>query len=52
MNVNIDVSIRGDNGGAESYRVVLNQDELTNIVKKEGLDAGNKLSYYVERNTT
>ena len=53
MNVNIDVSIRGDNGGAESYRVVLNQDELTNIVKKEGLDAGNKaLQGFVDKFTS
>lgn len=41
MRVNIDISIKGDNGGDESYRVVLNQDELTQIIKTAGVDAGN-----------
>ena len=42
MNVNIDVSIVGENGGNESFRVVLNQDDLTSIIKTEGISAGNK----------
>lgn len=42
MNVDINVEIKGQNGGVESYSVRLNQDELTNIVRTEGLEAGNK----------
>jgi len=42
MNVNIDVSITGENGGNESFRVVLNQNDLTSIIKTEGISAGNK----------
>lgn len=50
MNVNIDVKIQGDNGGLESWRVVLNQDELTNVIKSKGLEAGNKaLEGFVEK---
>lgn len=50
MNVNIDVKIQGDNGGLESWRVVLNQDELTGVIKSKGLDAGNKaLEGFVEK---
>lgn len=50
MNVNIDVRITGENGGDESYRVILNQDDLTNIIKKDGLEAGNKaLDGFVEK---
>ena len=50
MNVNIDVNIAGDNGGTESFRVILNQDDLTNIIKTEGMDAGNKaLDRFVEK---
>jgi len=41
MNVNIDINIAGDNGGREAYRVVLNQDELNNIVRQSGIEAGN-----------
>jgi|GEM_PF-3307154 len=53
MNVNIDVKIAGDNGGVESYRVVLNQDELTEIVRTKGIDAGNKaLEGFVNRFST
>jgi hypothetical protein len=53
MNVNIDVKISGDNGGLESYRVVLNQDELTNIIRSKGLDAGNKaLESFVSKFTS
>lgn len=52
MNVNIDVNISGDNGGRESYRVVLNQDELTSIIKSQGVEAGNKaLDHFVEKFT-
>jgi len=50
MNVNIDVTISGENGGDESFRVLLNQDELTNIIKTEGLEAGNKaLDTFVDK---
>jgi len=42
MKVNIDISISGENGGNESYRVVLNQDELTGIIKAAGVNAGNQ----------
>lgn len=50
MNVNIDIRITGENGGDESYRVILNQDDLTNIIKKDGLEAGNKaLDGFVEK---
>lgn len=50
MNINIDVNISGDNGGTEAFRVILNQDDLTGIVKSEGLDAGNKaLEHFVEK---
>lgn len=50
MNVNIDVKIAGENGGEESYRVILNQDDLTNIIKTKGLEAGNKaLDGFVEK---
>jgi len=53
MNINIDVNISGDNGGTEAFRVILNQDELTGIVKSEGLDAGNKaLEHFVEKFVT
>lgn len=53
MNVNIDVNINGDNGGSESFRVILNQDDLTNIIKTEGLSAGNKaLEGFVEKFVT
>lgn len=53
MNVNIDVTIAGDNGGNESYRVILNQDDLTNIIKNEGIEAGNKaLDTFVEKFVT
>ena len=53
MNVNIDVNISGDNGGRESYRVVLNQDELTSIIKSQGVEAGNKaLDHFVEKFTS
>jgi hypothetical protein len=41
MNVNIDVKISGENGGLESWMVVLNQDELTNVIKTQGIKAGN-----------
>lgn len=50
MNINIDVKIQGENGGSDSWRVVLNQDELTNIIKTDGLKAGNKaLEGFVEK---
>jgi hypothetical protein len=50
MNVNIDVKIAGENGGEESYRVILNQNDLTNIIKTQGLEAGNKaLDGFVEK---
>jgi len=50
MNVNIDVKIAGDNGGLESWRVVLNQDELTDVIKTQGIKAGNKaLDGFVEK---
>lgn len=50
MNVYIDTKITGDNGGLESWRVVLNQDELTQIVKAKGLKAGNDaLSAFVNK---
>lgn len=53
MNINIDVNIAGDNGGTESFKVILNQDELTGIVKSEGLEAGNKaLEHFVEKFVT
>lgn len=53
MNINIDVKIQGDNGGLESWRVVLNQDELTNIIKTKGIKAGNKaLDSFVEKFNT
>jgi hypothetical protein len=42
MNIDINIAITGDNGGNESYAVRLNQDELTNIVRTEGIEAGNK----------
>lgn len=42
MNVHISVEIEGENGGKESYVVRLNQDDLTNIVRTEGIEAGNK----------
>lgn len=52
MNLNIDVSITGDNGANDSYRVVLNQDELTAIIKTKGVEAGNKaLDHFVEKFT-
>lgn len=50
MNVNIDVSITGENGGNESFRVVLNQNDLTSIIKTEGISAGNKaLDKFVDK---
>jgi len=50
MIVNIDVNIAGQNGGSEAYRVVLDQDQLTNIIKAEGVKAGNKaLDSFVEK---
>lgn len=50
MNVNIDVQITGDNGGVESFRVILNQDDLTNVIKTQGLKAGNEaLEGFVEK---
>lgn len=50
MNVNIDVKITGDNGGSDSWRVVLNQDELTGIIRANGIEAGNKaLEHFVEK---
>lgn len=50
MNVNIDVKITGDNGGSDSWRVVLNQDELTGIIRTNGIEAGNKaLEHFVEK---
>ena len=53
MNVNIDVKIQGDNGGLESWRVVLNQDELTSVIKSQGIKAGNKaLDGFVEKFVT
>ena len=42
MNVNIDVKITGENGGSDSWRVILNQSELTDVVKSQGIEAGNK----------
>jgi len=42
MKVTIDTVITGENGGKESWRVLLNQDELTDLIKKEGIKAGNK----------
>lgn len=53
MNVNIDVKITGDNGGSDSWRVVLNQDELTGIIRNNGIEAGNKaLEHFVEKFVT
>ena len=53
MNVNIDIKISGDNGGLESWRVVLNQDELTNVIKSQGIKAGNAaLDGFVEKFVT
>lgn len=50
MKVTIDTSIRGENGGYESWKVVLNQDELTDIIRTEGISAGNKaLDSFVDR---
>ncbi|NBO99136.1 MAG: hypothetical protein EBU90_03280 [Proteobacteria bacterium] len=50
MKVTIDTSIRGENGGYESWKVVLNQDELTDIIRTEGIDAGNKaLTSFVDK---
>jgi hypothetical protein len=50
MNINIDVNITGENGGKESWRVLLNQDQLTNIIKNNGIEAGNKaLDSFVEK---
>lgn len=52
MNVNIDVAINGDNGSKDSYRVVLNQDELTSIIKSKGVEAGNDaLDLFVKKFT-
>ena len=53
MNVNIDVKIQGDNGGLESWRVILNQDDLTSIIREKGIEAGNKaLEHFVEKFVT
>ena len=53
MNINIEVKIQGDNGGIESWKVVLNQDELTSVIKSQGIDAGNKaLDGFVDKFTT
>lgn len=53
MNVNIDVKITGENGGSDSWRVVLNQSELTDVVASQGIEAGNKaLDGFVEKFVT
>jgi len=53
MKVTIDTVVSGENGGKESWRVVLNQDELTDIIKKQGIKAGNKaLEGFVDKYVT
>lgn len=53
MNVKISTTIEGENGGIESWSVLLNQDELTQIVKNSGVKAGNAaLEHFVEKFVT
>jgi len=53
MKVTIDTVITGENGGKESWRVLLNQDDLTEIVRKQGVKAGNSaLNGFVDKFVT
>ena len=53
MNITINTSIEGENGGKESWSVLLNQDELTKIVSQSGVKAGNAaLEHFVEKYVT
>jgi len=53
MNVYIETKITGDNCGNQSWKVKLDQDELTQIVRTQGIKAGNKaLEGFVGRYVT
>lgn len=41
MKLIIETKITGENGANEVFTHILNQDDLTNIVKSQGLVAGN-----------
>lgn len=41
MKVIIETKITGENGGSEVFTHIINQNDLTNIVKTQGIEAGN-----------
>jgi hypothetical protein len=50
MKTTIKVDIDSENGGRDSWAVLLNQDELVDIAKTQGLEAANKaLDGFVEK---
>lgn len=53
MKTTIKVDINSENGASDSWAVFLNNDDLREIVRTEGLEAGNKaLDSFVDRFVT